>query len=107
MRRRRKRHGTDRIRDGRNHARGLGLDRLLRLKLLPISIALPWGLNAGDFLGHVPLPAKITVEVLAPIDLAEQFGEDPNPDEVYEHLTTLMQEALDTLAAERRLPVLG
>jgi len=88
-------------------ARGLGLDRLLRLKVLPISIALPWGLNVGDFLGHVPLPAKITVEVLAPIDLAEQFGEDPNPDEVYEHLTTLMQEALDTLAAERRLPVLG
>ena len=38
----------------------LGLDRLLRLKVLPISIAVPWGINVGDFLGHLPLPAKIT-----------------------------------------------
>src|SRR5204863_2976844 len=86
-------------------AQGLGLDRLLRLKVLPISIAAPWGLNVGDFLGHVPLPAKITIEVLPAIDLVEEFGEDPDLDEVYDHVTTLMQETLDTLAAERRLPV--
>src|SRR6059058_4076803 len=42
----------------------LGLDRLLRLKVLPISIALPGGINVGDMLGHIPLPAKITVEAL-------------------------------------------
>ena len=70
--------------------------------MLPISIALPWGLNVGDFLGHVPLPAKITIEVLAPIDLREQFGDDPDLDEVYDHVTRVMQETLDTLAAERR-----
>ena len=28
--------------------------------VLPLSIALPWGLNVGDMLGHIPLPAKIT-----------------------------------------------
>ena len=50
-------------------AKLLGVDRTLRLKVLPISIALPWGLNVGDFLSHLPLPAKITVEVLEPIDL--------------------------------------
>ena len=32
----------------------LGLDRMFRLKVLPISLALPWGLNVGDMLGHVP-----------------------------------------------------
>src|SRR3954463_7458845 len=37
------------------------LDKLLRLKTLPINISLPWILNIGDFLGHLPLPAKITV----------------------------------------------
>ena len=42
----------------------LGLDRLLRLKVLPISLALPWGLNIGDMLGHFPLPAKITIQAL-------------------------------------------
>ena len=49
-----------------------GLDQLFRLKVLPISLALPWGLNVGDMLGHLPLPAKITVEALPPIDLRER-----------------------------------
>ena len=82
-------------------------DKLLRLKVIPISIALPWGLNVGDLLGHIPLPAKITIEVLAPIDLREQFGPEPDLDEVYEHVTRVMQETLDGLAAERRFPVIG
>jgi 1-acyl-sn-glycerol-3-phosphate acyltransferase len=88
-------------------ARLLRADRALRLKVLPISLAPPWGLNVGDFLGHIPLPAKITTEVLPPIDAREQFGPDPDPDEVYAHVTRVMQETLDALAAERRLPVLG
>jgi 1-acyl-sn-glycerol-3-phosphate acyltransferase len=92
---------------GEHLARLLMLDRLLRLKVLPISLALPWGLNVGDFLGHIPLPAKITIEVLPPIDLREEFGPDPDVDEIYDHVVRLMQETLDALAAERRLPVLG
>jgi len=88
-------------------ARALRLDRLFRLKVLPISIAAPWGLNIGDFVGHIPLPAKIMIEVLAPIDIREQFGEHPDVGEVYDYVTTIMQETLDTLAAERRYPVIG
>ena len=59
---------------GESLAKVLGLDRLFRLKVLPISLALPWGLNVGDMLGHIPLPAKITVEALPPIHLREEFG---------------------------------
>src|SRR4051794_8861304 len=92
---------------GEGLARALNLDRLLRLKVLPISVAIPWGLNVGDFLGHWPLPAKITIEVLPPIDLREQFGDDPDLDAVYKHVLRLMQETLDALAAERRLPLIG
>ena len=88
-------------------ARFLQFDKLFRLKVLPISIAVPWGLNVGDMLGHIPLPAKITVEVLPAIDLREQFGPDPDVDEVYDHVTTTMQKMLDALAAERRLPIIG
>jgi len=84
-----------------------GADRYLRLKVLPISLSLPWILNIGDLLGHLPLPAKITIEVGQPIDLREQFGPDPDVDEVYDHVTRLMQETLDGLAAERRFPVIG
>lgn len=92
---------------GEGLARLLMLDRLFRLKVLPISIALPWGLNVGDMLGHVPLPAKLVVEVLPPIHLRQEFGEDPDLDEVYEHVIRVMQETLDALAAERRIPVIG
>jgi 1-acyl-sn-glycerol-3-phosphate acyltransferase len=52
-----------------------------------------------------PLPAKLTIEVLPPIHPVQEFG--GALDEVYEHVERLMQETLDALAAERRLPVLG
>jgi 1-acyl-sn-glycerol-3-phosphate acyltransferase len=92
---------------GESLSRLLMLDRLFRLKALPISLAAPWGLNVGDMLGHIPLPAKITIEVLPAIHLREQFGPEPDVDEVYEHVTRTMQETLDALAAERRLPIIG
>jgi 1-acyl-sn-glycerol-3-phosphate acyltransferase len=92
---------------GEHLAGALGLDKLLRLKVLPLSLALPWGLNVGDLLGHIPLPAKITVEVLPPIHLREEFGPEPDVDEVYEQVVRLMQDTLEALAAERRFPVIG
>jgi 1-acyl-sn-glycerol-3-phosphate acyltransferase len=92
---------------GETLARLMQLDKLLRLKVLPISLAIPWGLNVGDMLGHWPLPAKITVEALPPIHLREEFGDDPDLGEVYDHVIRLMQETLDALAAERRFPVVG
>jgi 1-acyl-sn-glycerol-3-phosphate acyltransferase len=92
---------------GERLAQLLRFDRMFRLKVLPISIALPWGLNFGDMLGHIPLPAKITIETLPPIDLLNEFGPDPDLDEVYDQLLRLMQDTLDALAAERRLPVIG
>jgi len=92
---------------GERLAHLLLVDRVFRLKVLPISIALPWGLNVGDMLGHIPLPAKITIETLPAINLREEFGPDPDVDEIYDHLIRLMQDTLDALASERRLPVLG
>jgi 1-acyl-sn-glycerol-3-phosphate acyltransferase len=92
---------------GERLAEALRLDKLFRLKVLPVSLAIPWGLNIGDMLGHWPLPAKITVEAMEPIHLRERFGTDPDVNQVYEHVTSLMQEKLDKLAAERRLPLVG
>jgi 1-acyl-sn-glycerol-3-phosphate acyltransferase len=92
---------------GEGLAKLFALDRLFRLKVLPISLALPWVINVGDMLGHIPLPAKITIETLPPIDLRAEFGPDPDVDEIYDHLMRLMQETLDALAAERRFPVIG
>ena len=92
---------------GEQLAQLLRVDRLFRLKVLPVSLALPWGLNVGDMLGHIPLPAKITIETLPAINLREEFGPQPDIQEVYDHVLRLMQDTLDALAAERRYPVLG
>ena len=90
--------------DGRGLAKLLRLDKLARLKVLPISLALPWGVNVGDFLGHVPFPAKIRMEVLDPIDVNEMFGDNADSQEAYDYVTTRMQESLTALAANRVLP---
>ena len=85
----------------------LGIDRIFRLKVLPVSVAIPWGLNIGDMLGHWPLPAKIKTEVLPAIDLRERYGSNPDVDAVYDDITASMQKTLDALAAERKLPLWG
>ncbi len=85
----------------------LALDRLLRLKVVPIQIAPPFGLTVLDFPGRIPLPSQITIQVLPRIDLRRRFGPDPDEEAVYHAVTAMMQEALDELSAERDLPVIG
>jgi 1-acyl-sn-glycerol-3-phosphate acyltransferase len=92
---------------GERLSRALRLDKLFRLKVLPISLAIPWGLNIGDMLGHWPLPTKITLEAMEPIHLRKTYGQSPDVDEIYEDITSQMQAKLDELSAERRLPVIG
>ena len=92
---------------GERLARLLRLDKLFRLKVLPISIAIPWGLNIGDMLGHWPLPAKLTLKALPAIELRKEFGRNPDVNEVYEHVLGRMQATLDSMEAERLLPVVG
>src|ERR671932_746096 len=78
---------------GERLAKLLRLDKMLRLKVLPISLALPWGINVGDMLGH--------------IHVREEFGQDPDLDEVYDHVLGRMQAALDHMNRERLLPFVG
>ncbi len=92
---------------GEHAAHALGLDRMLRLKVLPVSLALPWGIDVGDMLGHLPLPAKVTIRVLEPIDLRATYGADPDFDAVYDDVVGRMQSELSRLAADRRLPIIG
>jgi 1-acyl-sn-glycerol-3-phosphate acyltransferase len=92
---------------GQRVAKVLGWDRLTRIKVLPVQFAPPFGLTLLDLPGRLPLPAKITVEVLPPIDLKERFGPSPDHEEVYEEVTGEMQEALDGLSDERTLPLVG
>jgi 1-acyl-sn-glycerol-3-phosphate acyltransferase len=91
---------------GMGLAKALRLDKLMRVKILPISVGFPFGLSAVLPV-NVPLPAKIVMQVLEPIDVRAEFGEDPDIDAVDAHVRRVMQKALDKLAKDRRLPVIG
>ncbi|MBO0863923.1 MAG: acyltransferase family protein [Mycobacterium sp.] len=82
-------------------AKLLMLDRIARLKSVPISLALPWGVNVSDLLGHLPLPAKIVIEVQEPIEV------DGDDQAVHDKVVASLQAGVDRLAAERRFPVIG
>lgn len=94
------------LNDGRKTAQFLRIDKLLRVKTLPLSVSIPWVLFPGDMF-HIPLPAKIRIQVMEPVDLRERFGDDPDWDEAYDYVTSLMQAGLSTLASKTILPMIG
>jgi 1-acyl-sn-glycerol-3-phosphate acyltransferase len=96
---------------GESLARRLGMDQRFRIKVMPLVFGPPFGLVPGG-IPTWPLPAKITVELLEPIDWSSRYGPEAAEDlavvrECYEELTSTMQSALDRLAGERRFPLLG
>jgi 1-acyl-sn-glycerol-3-phosphate acyltransferase len=86
-------------------AKRLGLSRW-RSDILPVTLGFPFGLSV-IMPPNLPLPTKIVTDVLAPIDIVAQFGDEPQIAEVDAHIRSVMQGALDRLARERRFPVLG
>jgi 1-acyl-sn-glycerol-3-phosphate acyltransferase len=83
----------------------LGLRRF-RVEILPVTIGIPFGLTVF-FPANMPLPAKIVYQVLEPIDIVAQFGENPDVHEVDAHVRSVMQTALDRLGRRRRFPIVG
>ena len=77
-------------------AKLLMADNVLRLKSVPISPTLPWGLNISALAGHIPLPAKIAIEVHEPIEV------DGDDQAVHDKVIAILQGGVDRLAAERR-----
>jgi 1-acyl-sn-glycerol-3-phosphate acyltransferase len=92
---------------GETAARVTGLANFARIKVLPVSLGPPFGINVLDLPGRLPLPAKITIQVMPPVDLEERFGPDPDAEHVYDDLTGDMQDELSDLSDERTLPVVG
>ena len=92
---------------GGRFARALKLDRTARLKVLPVQLAPPFGLTLLDLPGRIPLPSKIKVRVLEPIDLRDTLGTRAKPADAYDLVTGRLQDTLDELADERTLPIVG
>lgn len=90
--------------DGQRLARALRADSTLRMKALPLSVSIPWGVNVGvvGMAPYLPLPTKLRTTVLGPIralptESATEFGD---------RVEATMQSALDSMTAGRR-PILG
>jgi 1-acyl-sn-glycerol-3-phosphate acyltransferase len=92
---------------GRGLAKALRLDRIARLKVLPPVLGPPFGVTVLDFPGRIPLPAKIRVRVMPPIDLRKELGTRPDVEEGYKIVTSRMQRTLTRLANQRAVPVVG
>jgi 1-acyl-sn-glycerol-3-phosphate acyltransferase len=87
-------------------AKLLRLDRLARMKFVPLSFGFPFGLSLG-LPPNLPLPTKIETRVLEPVHITEEFGDDPDIDEVDRVIRDRMQTNLDEMARARRFPVIG
>lgn len=85
--------------DGQRLARALRLDKLLRIKALPVSVSLPWGISVGGagMLPYLPLPSKLTTEVLP--SMRPEAGEDA--DDFAARVQIAMQRSLSEMAARR------
>lgn len=55
------------ISDNQFLAKFLRLDKLFRVKVLPLMLSFPWGLTLGVSPPYIPFPTKISMEVLEPI----------------------------------------
>ncbi|BCI53515.1 hypothetical protein NIIDNTM18_27930 [Mycolicibacterium litorale] len=86
-------------------ARLLMVDKLARLKSVPILLAPPWGLVVSDLIPRLPLPTKIVIEVQEPI-AADDIA-DTDDDVINDKVVASLQAGVDRLAAERRFPVIG
>jgi 1-acyl-sn-glycerol-3-phosphate acyltransferase len=93
--------------DGAWLAKVLGLDRRFRLKVLPLSLSIPWGLWLGPLPGYLPLPTKISVRVLPPVWPGAPGTDAATTDAVDREVRLAMQQATDEMAKARRFPWLG
>jgi 1-acyl-sn-glycerol-3-phosphate acyltransferase len=108
------------LRQGSRLADWVGLHEHFRADSWPLAVGLPWGLWFAPMVPYLPLPSKITIEVLPPIDLraalAERLGRPVTAADAadsavvragFELVLGRMRAGVGRLYDERRWPVLG
>ena len=90
-------------------SRTLRLDRLLRLKVFPLAVSLPWGV-APAALPQLPLPAKIRTRLMPAVELDHdpaRADDDEYVEAKYAEVQNAIQAGMDALARKRALPLFG
>ncbi|MEY8017199.1 lysophospholipid acyltransferase family protein [Mycobacterium servetii] len=88
-------------------SKALRLDRLLRLKVFPLAVSLPWGI-APAALPQLPLPAKIRTRFMPAVELDHdpaRAEDDDYVDGKYREVQEAIQRGIDALARKRALPL--
>jgi 1-acyl-sn-glycerol-3-phosphate acyltransferase len=92
---------------GEGVARKLGLSKL-GMQVAPLLWQIPWGISL-PLLPGIPLPAKITMQILEPLDWTHYPPEAADDEEIlrscYDEIVERMQTTLDQLAEENPRPV--
>lgn len=89
---------------------GLGLKKKLRGVHLPIIAGFPFPLAVEVLPVHLPLPAKIRIEFLDPIEVdhdPKRSTDQEYVQRVYDEVHAAIQAGMKRLAAQRRFPVFG
>jgi 1-acyl-sn-glycerol-3-phosphate acyltransferase len=90
-------------------ARVLRLDKLLRIKVFPLALSLPWGI-APAAVPQLPLPAKIRTRLMPPVELDHdpaRADDDAYVEEKADEVQDSIQRGMDALARKRTLPLFG
>lgn len=89
--------------DGRELVARLGLKRIARVEVFPVTLCLPWGISFGASF-YWPLPVRIRIRVLAPIRWPDLPAEAADDDRIVwrcrEEVRDAMQAALTDLTRE-------
>jgi 1-acyl-sn-glycerol-3-phosphate acyltransferase len=94
---------------GRRLAKALQLDKIARIKIMPIALSAPWGLSPA-MLPEIPLPTKIRTAFQPAIELdtdPDRASDDKYVDRKYEQVRSSIQRGMDALARRRRFPLFG
>ncbi|MGC2653325.1 MAG: lysophospholipid acyltransferase family protein [Mycobacterium sp.] len=90
-------------------SRALRLDRLLRVKVFPLAVSLPWGI-ASAALPQLPLPAKIRTRFMPAIDVEhdpQRADDEAYLQSKYREVQDSIQAGMNALARKRALPLFG
>lgn len=96
--------------EGRWLAKALQFKKLLRAETAPIVAGLPFGIWPEILPSHLPLPAKITTEILDPIAVdadPDRVNDDAYVNDIYEQVRSSVQAGVQRLAQARKYPVFG
>jgi 1-acyl-sn-glycerol-3-phosphate acyltransferase len=90
-------------------SRALRLDKLLRLKVFPLAVSLPWGI-APAALPQFPLPAKIRTRLMPAIEVDHdpaRADDGAYVDRKYREVQDSIQRGMDALARKRAFLLFG